>query len=188
MGILITSTRVTARKLLQEAKQCLKCQRFGTSHLAAQCTQPTDTCRTCGSKSHHSQACQIVDPAQFHCPSCDKHGQTSWDCNCPTFKEHNDKLQQRNQESNMHFYPSSKDPQSWEAITTTKEDNWPFKPLPPPTRFCPAAHPTPLHAPPPHLNVEPSQCNTTHRNSRPFNNTQQGRAQTQTHSSTIRNN
>ena len=44
LGILIASTSVTARKLLQEAKRCLKSQKLGTLHLAAQCPQSTDTC------------------------------------------------------------------------------------------------------------------------------------------------
>ena len=37
MGTLIASTRATTRKLLQEAKHCLKCQKFSMSHIAAQC-------------------------------------------------------------------------------------------------------------------------------------------------------
>ena len=82
----------------------------------------------------------------------------SWDCNCLAFKEYNDKLQQRNQEANMHFYPSSKDPQSWEATSMTKEDIWTFAPLPPPDF---AQQPTPHLYVPPHPTSTPILSDTS---------------------------
>ena len=56
-------------KLLQEAKRCLKCQKFSTSHFVAQCPQTTDMCGTCGSKTHCTQAFPVDDLAQYHCPT-----------------------------------------------------------------------------------------------------------------------
>ena len=129
MGILLASTLVTTCKLLQEAKRCLKCQKFSTSHLAAQCPQTTDTCGTCGSKNHHTQACKVSGPAQYHCTNCNKLGHTSWDRNCSISETHNNRLQQKNQETNMHFYPSSRDPQSWEAASPMNEEH--HSPVPP---------------------------------------------------------
>ena len=52
LGILIASTWEMACKSLQEAKQCLKCQKLGTSHMAVQCNQIYDTWGTCASNDH----------------------------------------------------------------------------------------------------------------------------------------
>ena len=123
------------RKLPQEAKHCLKCQKLGTSHLAAQCLQKEDMCSTCGSKDHPTSACMADNLEQRKCISCNKHGHASWDRNCLAFKIQNERLQQKNPETNMQFFPSSRDPQSWESILTTPKNDQTHVPPPPLPRF-----------------------------------------------------
>ncbi|KAF8511470.1 hypothetical protein JB92DRAFT_3118072 [Gautieria morchelliformis] len=127
LGVLIAGTRTMARKLTQEAKRCLKCQRLGTAHLAAQCPQPNDTCGTCGEEGHRTSACVITDPTKYRCVNCDRIGHAAWDRDCPTFKERSNKIQQRNPETSMRYFPSSRDPQTWEMLHTSQEVT-----LPPP--------------------------------------------------------
>ena len=149
--------RATTCKLLQEAKCCLKCQKFSTSHFVAQCPQTTDMCGTCRSETQCTQACLVDDPAQYCCTNCNKSGHVSWDRNYPTFKAHNNRLQQKNRETNMHFYPFSRDPQSREATSTMNEDHQSLA-LPPPLSCFHPANPiaSQLHSST-HLNSETNQ-------------------------------
>ena len=147
------------------------------SHFTAQCPQTTDTCGTCGSGTHHTQACPVDDPAQYRCTNCNKFGHASWDRNFLTFETHNDRLHQKNQETNMCFYPSSRDPQSWEAMSTMNEDCLSLELPPPPSHFQPANPPAPQPHSSNHLNKETNQSRPARRSSRTLENTQCGRPQ-----------
>ena len=138
LGILIASTWVMARKSLQEAKQCLKCQKLGTSHMAAQCNQIFDTCGACARNDHWTKECTVNDLSLYKCVNCNRSSHVSWDQKCPAFMEYNDRLQQKSADTNMHYYVSSRDPQSWETTTTINDCKQNPTSIPPISRFRPS--------------------------------------------------
>ena len=87
-GVIIAGKRVWVRKLLQEPRRCLKCQKIGTTHITAECKQDHNTCGNCGG-NHRTAECEIRDPAQYKCANCNEMEHVAWDRHCPTFTRAN---------------------------------------------------------------------------------------------------
>lgn len=114
-GLNIEGRKVCTHRQHPEPTRCYKCQILGR-HFAKQCTAHTDTCGTCGDKSHTTKECTVTDPAKRYCVNCETHGHASWDRNCATFATAKKKMIGRNKEASYKYFPIADDPTSW--ITT----------------------------------------------------------------------
>ena len=114
-GLIIVGKRVWARKLLQEPRRCLKCQKMGTSHIATECKQDKETCGSCGN-DHHTAECTITDPFQYSCVNCNEKGHAAWDRQCPSFIKSNAAFNARHPENGYRYFPTAMDPTSWEQL------------------------------------------------------------------------
>ncbi|KAF8587561.1 hypothetical protein K439DRAFT_1274792, partial [Ramaria rubella] len=111
-GLIIMGKHVGARKLLQEPKQCLKCQEYTSSHIAANCQQIHDTCSTC-SEMHQTAECQLSDSTKYRCTNCKVTGHAPWNRHCPQFLALSKWHQAKHPENAYQFFPSSKDQATW---------------------------------------------------------------------------
>jgi hypothetical protein len=102
-GIIICNKRVTVQKCKKEPLRCLKCH--GWNHVAAGCSNQTDTCGTCGGNDHRTGNC--TNSGVKRCVPCKTDGHTSWDRNCPTFLQKCVDQNARNPENSMPFFPST---------------------------------------------------------------------------------
>ena len=118
-GVIIAGKRVWARKLLQEPRRCLKCQKIGAMHIAAECEQDHNTCGNCG-RNHCTAECEIRDPAQYKRANCKEMGHTAWDRHCPTFTRANAHFNARHPVNSYRYYPTTLDPTSWEQLGVNK--------------------------------------------------------------------
>ncbi|KAG2055667.1 hypothetical protein BDR06DRAFT_824445, partial [Suillus hirtellus] len=110
-GLAIAGKKVYGRKLLQEPTRCLKCHSFDGSHIAAECPQEHDACRTCG-KNHRTSNCSVEDPAEYQCANCKTKGHASWSRECPVFIQKWENYKKRNEEAKYTFFPTD-DPLTW---------------------------------------------------------------------------
>lgn len=113
-GLVVAGKRVWARKLIHEPRRCLKCQRIGAGHLAAECSQKHDTCGTCA-EDHRTETCKITEKHEFRCINCEKEGHAAWDRMCPDFLAAATKFTARNPENTYKYFPTN-DPESWEPV------------------------------------------------------------------------
>ncbi|KAG1808384.1 uncharacterized protein BJ212DRAFT_1215586, partial [Suillus subaureus] len=118
-SILIEGKKVFRHKLLPEPTQCLKCQSYDRTHIAAECTQDHDTCGMCG--MHHCTAtCKVDNPNYYQCTNCDCQGHTSWSRDCPSFINKWESLKNRSKDSKYRYFPTD-DPLTWETIANNIE-------------------------------------------------------------------
>ncbi|TDL19050.1 hypothetical protein BD410DRAFT_697962, partial [Rickenella mellea] len=110
-GAYIKGKKVWTRKLLQEPKRCLKCQRVGSDHLANECKSEHDICGNCGDK-HRTSSCEINDPSLYYCVNCKHHGHAAWDRLCPKFMEISTRFLARNPTNKYRFFPTNM-PDTW---------------------------------------------------------------------------
>ena len=115
-GGIIAGKRVWARKLLQEPQRCLKCQKVGASHIAAECKQEKDTCGSCGN-DHRTTECTITDTTLYKCVNCNESGHAAWDCQCSTFIRANSLFNAKHPENRYRYFPTALDPTSWELLS-----------------------------------------------------------------------
>jgi hypothetical protein len=109
-GVIIAGKRVWARRMKRELRRCLKCQRYNTRHMAADCGG-LETCGTCG-KGHRTAECEETDTSKFHCTSCDQNGHASWDRTCPAFLAACQAIARADPEHTYKFFPSDS-PWTW---------------------------------------------------------------------------
>lgn len=114
-GLTVEGTKTPVRKLEQDPVRCLKCQTYGTSHMAAKCKQDHDTCGTCAG-SHRTSQCEEKNLDKRSCVSCKEHGHqhnhASWDKTCPAYLEAKRKLDERNPETGYKYF-LTEDPTTW---------------------------------------------------------------------------
>ena len=101
-GLFICQKKVYAKKCKKEPIHCLKCHGWG--HLAHDCAAPHDICGTCA-QHHRTSTC--TNAAHPHCVSCGIAGHASWDRNCPVFQRKCAEMNNRLEENNMPYYPTS---------------------------------------------------------------------------------
>ena len=101
---------------MQEPRRCLKCQKVGASHIAAECKQDKDTCGSCGN-DHCNVECTITDPSQYLCVNCNETGHAAWDRQCPSFIRFNALFNARHPKNRYQYFPTATDPPSWEQLT-----------------------------------------------------------------------
>jgi hypothetical protein len=80
-GMLIAGTRVRTRKLLQDPRRCFKCHKHGVDHLATNCPQVHDMCRTCTGR-HRTSECLETNPKFYKCVNCRADGHAAWSRDC----------------------------------------------------------------------------------------------------------
>lgn len=112
-GLYIAGKKVWARKLIQEPRRCLKCQKLGAGHLAANCPQKTETCGTCA-QDHRTEACQVSEQSRYRCTNCQEDGHATWDRQCPTFLTSTKNHISKNPENKYRYFPTN-DPGTWET-------------------------------------------------------------------------
>ncbi|KAI0703714.1 hypothetical protein BC835DRAFT_1262389, partial [Cytidiella melzeri] len=132
--------------------RCLKCQKVGVAHIAANCQAIHDTCGTCGVSTHATRECTVTDPARYQCSNCRLPGHAAWSRTCPYYLRKKRELMDRCSESRYTYFPTNADPRTWETVEPERaqhdyEDHRP-PPLPP-THFQ-----RPRHAPPPNFDFE----------------------------------
>ena len=97
---------------VREPHQCLKCQKIGVAHSAAECKSEVNVCSTCA-KGHRTAEClNNNNSALLHCGACQSAGHAAWDCNCPSFVEQACRLNTRFPENAYKFFVS-RDPSTW---------------------------------------------------------------------------
>ncbi|KAG1828668.1 hypothetical protein EV424DRAFT_1536412 [Suillus variegatus] len=117
LGLTIEGCKIAVHKLLPEPTRCLKCQQLTSDHMAATCSQETDTCGTCG-LDHRTSECDFgtADPQHHYCINCGLQGHASWSRDCPCFIERSNKMHGKSEEARYKFFPTEDDPESWEII------------------------------------------------------------------------
>ena len=110
-GLLIAGKQTWARKLKMEPRHCLKGQKLGARHMAAEC-KDVEICGTCG-KNHRTAHCDETDPTKFKCANCNTLGHASWDHTCPKFLAACNRLEKNNSESKYKYFPDN-NPWTWE--------------------------------------------------------------------------
>ncbi|EIW53563.1 uncharacterized protein TRAVEDRAFT_75838, partial [Trametes versicolor FP-101664 SS1] len=123
-GLNIEGKTVSVRKLLQEPRRCLRCQKFNPAHLAADCTVKDEICGTCAG-AHRTADCTVTEHMRRRCVNCDTTGHASWDRDCPEFIEKFEKLSARQPGNWYRFFPTA-DPRTWEML----ESSGPARPPP----------------------------------------------------------
>ena len=118
---LCSPEKVYAEKCKKEPLQCLKCQGWG--HMACDCIALHDTCGTCA-QHHRMDTCTNI--ACPHCVSCGLAGHSSWDRSCPVFLRKCSGMNDRLEENNMPYFPTS------EVWTQVKEPPKMVYVVPPP--------------------------------------------------------
>jgi hypothetical protein len=108
-GLEICGARIRPEKLKQEPLQCLRCRHWG--HFAANCTEPTDICGTCG-ENHRTTQCKETE--KKHCISCSTDTHVSWDRNCPEFVRRSRIYDENHLENNMVYFSTDK---NWTLTT-----------------------------------------------------------------------
>lgn len=131
-GLYIRAKKLWARKNMSEPKRCLKCQKLGTRHFAADCKVIHDTCGTCGSLRHLTNQCELTDPVKFHCVNCNVPGHAAWDRLCPTFLQQRQKIIARQADLKYRYFPLANDPNTWELLEEISSA--------PATSACPPPH------------------------------------------------
>ncbi|OJT13952.1 hypothetical protein TRAPUB_9491 [Trametes pubescens] len=126
-GLNIEGKTVSVRKLLQEPRRCLRCQKFDPAHLAADCTAKDEICGTCAGV-HRTADCTVVEHMRRQCVNCGTTGHASWDRDCPVFADKFEKLSARQPGNWYRFFPTA-DPRTWEML-----DSPGSAAPPPPTR------------------------------------------------------
>ncbi|KAI0725907.1 hypothetical protein C8Q72DRAFT_784700, partial [Fomitopsis betulina] len=114
-GMLYMGRRIKPDRRKREVRRCLKCQHFEPAHLAAAC-KGEDTCGTCSSKEHKTQACYVPEGPERFCVNCNEHGHASWEHECPTFIRLNRRLQSRDPLKKYKYFPIQETPRrgsSW---------------------------------------------------------------------------
>lgn len=122
-GLAIEGKRVKARKLEQEPRRCLKCQKYGRGHLAGECKQERDTCTICA-KEHKTRDCKETDPTNFSCITCKakgiRHDHLASARSCPAFMEAKARLDYRTPEAKYRYFPTDQT-WTWEQVEEERE-------------------------------------------------------------------
>ncbi|OSD01077.1 hypothetical protein PYCCODRAFT_1445985 [Trametes coccinea BRFM310] len=112
-GLTVLGKRVPARKCLAEPLRCAKCHRFEPAHMARDCKQEGERCATCGLGTHLTKECD-GDGGRVWCINCNSDSHATWDRDCPVYRAQLRKVQARQLDSGMRFFPTE-EPATWEA-------------------------------------------------------------------------
>jgi hypothetical protein len=123
-GVWIDGSKVHGYKLLSEPVRCLKCQRIGAGHIAADCKNDHEVCAQCG-EDHRTSTCAVTDEERA-CTNCkvaklDHKGHGAADHTCPFFKDKLHHSLGRNSDAPYPYFLVSKDPSSW--VTNEESGN-----------------------------------------------------------------
>ncbi|KAJ7255360.1 hypothetical protein C8J57DRAFT_1075611 [Mycena rebaudengoi] len=83
-GLFLRGVRVRVRKTEDEAKRCMKCQKYD-GHLAHACKSTVEVCGRCAA-NHRTNDCVVLDSGTFKCSNCDVEGHGAVDRRCPVFQ------------------------------------------------------------------------------------------------------
>jgi hypothetical protein len=126
--ISVKGKKVYGHKLLPKPSRCLKCQTFNGRHIAADCPQEHNTCRTCRA-NHQTASCTIDIQELYHCANCNTDSHTSWSHECSIFITRWQENRVRNEEAKYKYF-HTEDPNTWDKIKD-KSNNYETDPLPP---------------------------------------------------------
>jgi hypothetical protein len=118
-GLVIEGKHISMRRHRIDPQRCLKCQKIGVAHKAAECRSIHDTCGRCAGM-HRTAMCTITNTDDFKCVNCGVDGHASVDRNCPTFCNKMKATHARFPDYQYRFFPT-KDPQTWE---TERYNSW----------------------------------------------------------------
>jgi hypothetical protein len=123
-GLVIESKHISLRRHRTDPQRCLKCQKIGVAHRAAECKSIHDTCGRCAGL-HRTDTCTVDNPEEFQCVNCKVSGHASVDRNCPVFMGKMRISHAKFPDYQYRYFPTE-DPQSWEiedyGITTPEND------------------------------------------------------------------
>ena len=112
-GLIVEGSRLQTRKLEEEPRRCFKCQKFSTTHTAADCSEITHWCPNCA-KPHSVDECRVKNRSEYACIGCRSKGipdqHAAWDKKCPSYVGEKAKILERHPEYQYKFYLTS---ESW---------------------------------------------------------------------------
>lgn len=111
-GLVIEGKKVTARRHKVEPKRCMKCQKIGENHNAAECKSIHDVCARCAGM-HRTKGCTAEDAGELKCANCMREGHGAGDRSCPIFKAKLVSMHAKIPGYAYRFFPTS-DPSTWE--------------------------------------------------------------------------
>jgi hypothetical protein len=112
-GLVMEGKHVAIRRHRIDPQRCLKCQKIGVAHRAAECKSIHDTCGRCAGM-HRTNDCTIANPDEFKCVNCDMAGHASVDRSCPTFCKKMKVTHAKFPDYRYRYFPT-KDPATWET-------------------------------------------------------------------------
>ncbi|KZS86623.1 hypothetical protein SISNIDRAFT_396131, partial [Sistotremastrum niveocremeum HHB9708] len=80
-GLVIAGKKINVRRIDQEPRRCLNCQKLDANHNAAQCPGPV-ACGYCA-KDHRTETCQGPRQNKIKCANCQVEGHSARDRACP---------------------------------------------------------------------------------------------------------
>ncbi|KAJ6504261.1 hypothetical protein C8R47DRAFT_954404, partial [Mycena vitilis] len=101
---------ITVRQTEEEAKRCLRCQKFD-GHFARACKSSVEVCARCAA-NHRTADCDVTDSGTFKCANCDVTGHGAADRNCPYFHEMQQRKRAKNPTAGYRYIPTA-DPRTW---------------------------------------------------------------------------
>ncbi|KAG1807483.1 uncharacterized protein BJ212DRAFT_1281884, partial [Suillus subaureus] len=103
-SLTIEGRKVFGRKLIQEPTCCLKCHAIRGNHMAADCPQELDMCRTC----------RVNNPELFFCINCQTNNHAAWSRDCPTFIRKWEVNQGQQEDAHYIYFPTN-NPLTWDT-------------------------------------------------------------------------
>jgi hypothetical protein len=119
-GMVIEGKHIAIRRHRIDPQRCLKCQKIGVAHRAAECKSIHDTCGRCAGM-HRTNDCTITNPDEFRCVSCNTAGHASVDRSCPSFCRKMKATHAKFPDYRYRFFPT-KDPATWETESYMTEE------------------------------------------------------------------
>jgi hypothetical protein len=122
-GFYLQGRNIRVRKSEEEAKRCVKCQKFD-GHLAFACKETQDVCGRCA-ENHRTSDCTVTDTGTFRCSNCKVSGHGAVDRSCPFFLKEQGRWKARDVTAGYRYIPTA-DPKTWvttagAAVTATSE-------------------------------------------------------------------
>ncbi|KAF8148144.1 hypothetical protein K438DRAFT_1625693 [Mycena galopus ATCC 62051] len=109
-GMYFQGKHIRVRKSEEEAKRCVKCQKFD-GHLASACTSAVDVCGRCAG-NHRTGDCPVTESGAMKCANCKVDGHGAAERGCPYFQEAQQKRRERDPTAGYRYIPTS-DPKTW---------------------------------------------------------------------------
>ncbi|KAF8153542.1 hypothetical protein K438DRAFT_1622942 [Mycena galopus ATCC 62051] len=123
-GMYFQGKHIRVRKSEEEAKHCVKCQKFD-GHLANACTSLVDVYGRCAG-DHRTGDCSVTESGTMRCANCKMDGHGAAERACPYFQEAQRKRRERDPTSGYRYIPTN-DPKTW--LTTVGAAQVPSGPM-----------------------------------------------------------